>query len=255
MKYEYIHLASRDSIDSLFERINENLYIPIEEKWYMNPELTIHGYYHNRDIGPYSGILFDFSKSISPNETKEQMLSAVSHNIFATLKVYGSSGKYHGLADVNGKTIIPNNYERISLFVEFGYRFFFLVERHGYMGVIDKDGKVIIPIKYKNIFEAGEFTIGFEINDKIGFMNLDGVVTIPAKYKIGYNYNTFLNGKALVCLDSENGIPHFIDHYGVVVGYPEESIDNTWDGSTAYNSDNDILDAYEGDYSNMWNTD
>ena len=41
----------------------------------------------------------------------------------------------------------------------------------------------------------------------------------------------------------------------MVVGYPEESIDNTWDGSTAYNSDNDILDAYEGDYSNMWNTD
>ena len=255
MKYEYIHLSSRDSIDSLFERINENLYMPVEDKWFKAPDVTVHGYYYNKDIGPYSGILFDFSKSIPPEDVKNQITSKASHSIFSTLKLYGSSGKYHGLADVYGKTVIPNIYEKISLFVEFAYRTFFLVEKNGLRGVIDKDGTVIIPIKYKNLFDAGEFTIGFEIDGKIGFMTLDGNITIPAKYRDIDNYNFFLDGKALVCLDSKNGIPHFIDHYGVVVGYPEEYIDNTWIGSTAYHGDSDILDAYEGDSTNMWNTD
>lgn len=59
-------------------------------------------------------------------------------------------------------------------------------------------------------------------------------------------------------LNIPNGIPHYINHYGDCVGYPEEKFFNVehelGTGYYPYGDLPDVLDAYEGGEENYWNT-
>lgn len=90
-------------------------------------------------------------------------------------------------------------------------------------------------------------------------MSLEGKLITEAKYQMSADFNHFIEGKALTCLNIPNGIPHYINHYGDCVGYPEEKFFNVehelGTGYYPYGDLPDVLDAYEGGEENNWNTD
>ena len=105
----------------------------------------------------------------------------------------------------------------------------------------------------------------------IGNRNHDcfGNIVIPIEYLYWKrNPNAFKNGKVLVEKaekDEEPILEYEIDHYNNIVskeirfknmgGDDYYKYHGLFSGSTAGFIDNDILDAYEGDSSNRWNTD
>ena len=255
MKYNYHPISSRQELDHLFSQIDDYYGDHINFKWAKEDGIIIHGYYYNSDVSPLSNMMFDYSQVITPQDLKTQELKLSRDNIFATLKLYGSSGRFHGLKDIRGNNILLNIYNEITLIDVFAYSPYFLVKRGCYFGVVTDKGKSVLPIKYDRIFNAGEFTLGLKLDDKIGFASLNGDIVVKPSFIDKEYYNIFNNGKALVCLTGADAVPHYINHYGEFIGHPDDEEDITWDGSTSYIGDNDILDAYEGDASNMWNTD
>lgn len=255
MKYNYHPISSRQELDHLFSQINDYYGDHMHFEWAKDDGIIIHGYFYNSDISPLSNMMIDYSQVITPIDLKTQMSKMSGDNIFATLKLYGSSGRFHGLKDINGNNILPNIYDEIILLDVFTYNLYLLVKRGSYFGVVSEKGKIVLPIKYDRIFNAGEFTLGIKVNGKVGFANLNGDIIVKPSFVDTENYNIFNDGKALVCLNGTDAIPHYINHYGECIGHPDDDEDITWNGSTSYIGDNDILDAYESDASNMWNTD
>lgn len=90
-------------------------------------------------------------------------------------------------------------------------------------------------------------------------MSLEGKLITEAKYQLSTDFNHFIEGKALTCLNAPNGIPHYINHYGDFVGYPEDDFFNVehqlGTGYYPYGDLPDALDAYEDEEENIWNTD
>lgn len=255
MKYSYQPISTIQELDHLFSQINDCYGAHINFEWAKDDGIIIHGYFYNSDISPLSNIMFVYSQVLTPLDLKTHMPKLSKDNIFATLKLYGSSGRFQGLKDIKGNTILPNIYNDIILIDVFAYSLYLLVKRGSYFGVVTGKGKSVLPIKYDRIFNAGEFTLGVKVDGKVGFANLNGDIIIKPSFVDKSNYNIFNHGKALVCLNGTDAIPHYINHYGEFVGHPDDDEDITWTDSTSYIGDNDILDAYEGDASNMWNTD
>lgn len=255
MKYNYHPISSRQELDHLFSQIDDYYGDHVHFKWAKDDSIIIHGYFYNSHISPLSNMMFDYSQVITPLDLKTQKSKVLEYNIFATLKLYGSSGRFHRLKDIKGNDILPNIYDEIILIDVFAYNLYLLVKRGSYFGVVTEKGKSVLPIKYDRIFNAGEFTLGIKVNGKVGFANLNGDIIVKPSFVDKENYNIFNDGKALVCLNGTDAIPHYINHYGECIGHPDDEEDITWNDSTSYIGDNDILDAYEGDASNMWNTD
>ena len=207
----------------------------------------------------FSDIWFEFGRTISPDEIK-----APKGTVFEKLRLYGSSKLYSGLLSRKGDVIIPNIFNSID-YLGAGL---FRVEKSKLYGIINTKGNTICELKYDKICDLSEYTIGVVKDGKIGFIDCFGNIVIP----IGYLYwaknpNAFKDGKVLVEKaedDGERVLEYEIDHYNNIVSKDIITKDifgldyyddfNPFSGSTAGNIDHDILDAYEGDASNMWNT-
>ena len=196
------------------------------------------------------------------------------------LLVEGRDHKY-GLLNINGEFLLPPIYDKI-----FEYReFVFAASLNGKIGFYDIKGEVVIPFIYDEpeclcekppftdvafrnglacvlkTVDSGEQKFGYITHENTEFFpfifdyykdfsesNL--IQNISSQY-IHFHSNDRIDDKYLLCLD------------GTYMKYDEEfteGIDEESD-SVNYNdysyseSKNDILDAYEGDESNRWNTD
>ena len=254
MGYFWQPITDEESLNEIFRDIDSRYTLRSTNEWYKTVGVKVYGYFSN-GVNRATDFLFKFSQTIHREDIPK--LKPSTTNIFSMLEQYGSSKGYFGLKDAWGKLVLPNRYNSIELLFETEVQVYFLVERISTYGVVNGEGKTIVPVRYERIFYAGEYTIGFVENGMVGFMSLDGKVIIPALYQDSEGYNYFSNGMALARLaNNENACNHYMNHFGDVVGYPEYG-DNHYGllGSTAYRGDSDILDAYEGDSSNMWNTD
>lgn len=253
MSYIWIPIQDENNLNSIFQNIDKKYTLRSTNDWYRVEGMKIYGYYTTERNA--ADMIFEYSQT-QQRENLPDLKN--SNNIFSKLIQYGSSSQFHGLKDAWGKDIIMNIYHQIDLLVSTECQTLFIVRRYSVYGVVNSNGEIIVPIKYLKIFDAGEFTLGFKENDMIGFMNYKGEIIIPAKYKDIEGYNYFYEGKSLAYIaNNDNAIDHYINHYGDCVGYPEYENDNygCCIGSTAYIGEDDILDAYEGDSSNLWNTD
>ena len=253
MRYVYKSLDTRDEIEILFSEINSHTDFPIEN-WYGKEGMKIYGYFYDEEaIGVYYSYLLCFGQTTAPDD----IANPANNTIWQQLRRYGSSGKYKGLKDINGNVVLPNIYENIEFLVSTDINVYFKVEKCGKCGICRiqaNNVENIAPIQYEDIFDAGEYTLGYIKEGKVGFMSLNGECITDAQYRNLSDYNHFNDGKALTCLADPNGIEHYINHYGDYVGTPEYHCAMRDD----FGFDEEIpdaLDAYEGDESNRWNTD
>lgn len=253
MRYAFKEFKNSSEIADFFAAFYENS--ELQSNWIHQEGLKLYGYFYDKEaLGLRFKYLFLFGQTIHPDEIRPTS----EDTIFSKLKLYGSSRKYKGLRNFKGEIVLNNSYEDISVFYETELNVYLLLQKNSKVGVIRHSNDkiaVIAQCRYDAFFDANEYTWGFIIDNKVGFMSLNGDIQTEAKYKIAEDYNIFVNGKALTCVDSPYGVRHYINHYGDCIGYPETDDDTTWLDSTAYQGDSDILDAYEGDESNMWNTD
>lgn len=254
MGYFWQPVSDEKSLDEIFRNIDCKYTLRSTNEWHKAEGVKVYGYF-STDGNYATDMLFKFSQTILREDLPKPKPSTT--NIFSMLEQYGSSKGYFGLKDAWGELILPNRYNSIELLFETEVQVYFLVKRISTFGVVNGEGKTIVPVRYERIFYAGEYTIGFVENGMVGFMSLDGKVVIPSIYEDAEGYNYFSDGRALARLaNNENACDHYMNHFGNVVGYPEYYDDHYgFLGSTAYRGDSDILDAYEGDSSNMWNTD
>ena len=121
-----------------------------------------------------------YSKIVTPSE-----LEAVKDKgIFASLKLYGFSGKYKGVVDAKGKSIIPNMYYTITPFMNNIMKIEYKGNKFGLMRL---SGEIILEPKYDRIDPLGELVFAVSFGGKLGFMNLNGQEVIPFMYEIPDN--------------------------------------------------------------------
>lgn len=257
MSYKYRALKTQEEIDTFFGKVcnqmrelrnNDDFILD----WYKKDGIKIYGYFYNDGLN-----LICYGQTISPEEVNQQERSG----IFAALPMYGSSQRYLGLKDICGNTLLSNNYEEINFFYETGVSSYFIVKSKGKVGVVRysiNSIDIIVPAKYDAIFDACEYTWGYVVDGNVGFMNILGRKITEAKYMFHDDFNIFIDGKALTQLNRPNTCKVYIDHYGNVIDfYYEEESAFSGNGTGCYTSGDllDGLDAYEGDCSNLWNTD
>lgn len=254
MSYFWVPICSEEDLDSIFKDIDKRYTLRSTNGWYKADGIKIYGYY-TTDRKTAADMLFEYSLPMAEGEVEDEINSG--KGIFAVMAKMASGHNSHGLKGAWGEDILENKYHQIELLLETECQTLFLVKRFSVYGVVNSKGEIIVPLKYMKIFYAGEFTLGFVENGMVGFMNLKGEVVISPKYKDQEGYNCFVDGKALACLANNiDACDHYMSHNEDCVGYPEyEECEYGVKGSTAYQGDSDILDAYEGDSSNMWNTD
>ena len=258
MKVVYKPFRSKAEIEAFFNEINNSIYIPVE-CWYREEGLKLYGCFYNKENKlDFSHLLFCFGRTICPDRLQPQC----ENSIFSKIKQYGSSCKYKGLKDIRGKEILRNMYDDIDFFYATGYDVFFIVRRGCKKGIYkfaQEKLEVISQLHFDDFFDAGEYTWGYVKNGNVGFMSLEGKLITEAKYQLSTDFNHFIEGKALTCLNAPNGIPHYINHYGDFVGYPEDDFFNVehqlGTGYYPYGDLPDALDAYEDEEENIWNPD
>lgn len=224
MRFQRLDFQNTKEVQTYFNELNSTLHVPIKTRWYMQDGLKIYGCFQDKD-GVYPP-LFIFGQTITPEQTQ----SSHTNGVFSKLKSYGSSKRYLGLKDVEGNTVLPNIYEDIELFDETEMYFLLEVRRSGKSGLVKFEypnlatSQNIIQVEYEQLFLAGEYTLGYIKDNKIGFMTLDGkIITEPIyKHMDSAEYNYFSDGRALVILDHPSAVSSFyINHYGENVGYPK----------------------------------
>lgn len=252
----YREVRNPQDLDRLIYQINL-LHFGKESQDFLKKEgRLIYGYFVNdADEVINEKTLIVFGDYLSPNDIKP----ATSNSIFAKVKVYGSSQKFRGLMDTQGKILLRTQFESINSLLDTR-----LVDSvKGKSAVICSDGSLMSPIIYDRLYDAGENTIAFEINGKCGFMNSNAEIVIEAEYECERNY-TFENGFVRVKrMFDEDKYAYSIDHYGLIVSemefisenYESFTEHNLGTGYYPYGELPDYLDAYEGDESNCWNTD
>ena len=256
MEYHYVKFNSDKEVTDFFEKLNKKAYSPLH--WNNQEGLKIYGCICAKNIGSY---LFVYGKTILRNET---VAYPPNTTIFSGLKVYGSSKQYKGLLNFKGKEVLHNVYDYISIFFQTEDTLFLKTRKNSLYGLVfcriyTDEVSEIIPPKYEELFDAGEYSIGFVSDNKVGFMSLEGKIIVEAKYRQGKEYNYFIDGKALVRIDKEYTTDMYINHYGNFIEYPEA--DNTLSlggqGTSTYPYGDlpDASDAYEDLPDAFWNTD
>lgn len=259
MSYVYKEFQNETEIDAFFERLNEEIYLPIEE-WHKEKGLVLYGYIDKKERRLPNYPMICFGRTITP----EKIESLPKVGIFSNIKTYGSSKKYRGLRDIRGNVILDAMYEEILPLCEYDYDVLLLVKRAGLYGVVKEfsngeKAQVLVPPRYEKIFDAQEYTLGFVENGAVGFMDLEGNVVIQPMFQDIDGNNIYINGKAQIQSIRENSIPYYINHYGNLVmdvyDYSDVLEHNL---STSYYLYGDLpscSDVYEGDISNRWNSD
>ena len=256
MEYHYVKFNSDKDVAEFFEALNKKAYHPLH--WNRQDGLKIYGCICTKIIG---SCLFVYGKTICPNDIVTNSLNTT---IFNKLKVYGSSKKYKGLLNFNGKEVLHNIYDDISIFYQTEDTLFLKTMKNGLYGLVGcringYEIYEITPAKYEDLFDAGEYSIGFVLEQKVGFMSLEGKIIVEAKYKKGEEYNYFIDGKALVRIDKKDAIDVYINHYGNFIEYPEKDDTPLFDGQGTstypYGDLPDASEAYEDLPDAFWNTD
>ena len=238
MSYKYREFKTQEEIDTFFSKLRKQIgdVTNLDEyiiDWYKKDGIKIYGYFNEN-----SRIL-----------------------IFAKLPIYGSSRKYIGLKDHLGNDLLENIYEEIKFFYQTDKYAFFTIKKYGKVGIFRysiNSSEIIVPPKYDSIFDAREYTWGYIIDDNVGFMTTTGQKITDAQYINEEGFNIFVDGKALTQLNKPETCKVYIDHYGNVIDfyYEEEStFSGNGTGYYPFGDLPDVLDAYEGDNLNLWNTD
>lgn len=255
----YRQIENKSELISFCEYVKENGYG--DYSFLLKDNIIVKGLFNDDEAYDDSlpSLYFVYARIIRPDE-----VSVPKGSIFEKLKIYGSSGRYIGLLSERGEVIIPNNYTTIDYL---GQRLF-RVGRDNKYGIINAEGKVVCGTIYDKVLELSEFTIGVVKNKRLGFIDCFGKMVIPMDYiYIEDNLNAFREGSVMVRKKCDNEgmiVQEFgIDHYNNIVSKIIE--DDRRDYLNGYidpcchpvddNDNYDILDAYEGDESNMWNTD
>ncbi len=255
MEYKEIVFNNRFEASGFIQKLKERAYSPLD--WVNSETIQFYGcIFPNVTLD----CLFVYGETITPAQIEK--LPKI--GVFANFSAYGSSKKYKGLRNIKGETILNTIYDELTLFYQTNNAIFIKTQKDGLFGLVcyvplSNKVNIIIQPKYDDIFDAGEFTFGFITNGKVGFASLSGQEIIEAKYKEEDKYNHFFDGKALVCKDSKFAVSCYINHYGEVVGLEEDYDNSLFSGNGTgyypYGELPDSLDAYEGDESNLWNTD
>lgn len=257
MSFKYIEFKTQEEIDSFFGKISEQIRTArnLEEyiiDWYKKDGIKIYGYFYKN-----SRILICYGQTVTPEQIDQQSKPGV----FAKLPSYGSSRKYIGLKDYLGNDLLANSYEEIQLFYETDLYAYFSIKKYGKVGIFRyslNSSEVIVSPKYDSIFDAHEYTWVYIIDNNVGFMTTSGQQITEAKYINEEGFNIFVNGKALTQLNNPETCRVYIDHYGNTIEYyyeDEPLFPKCYDDDSRCGDYSDKLDAYEGDYSNLWNTD
>ena len=139
----------------------------------------------------------------------------------------------------------------------------FCVGKDNKNGIISSEGKVLCGAIYDKILNMSEYTIGIVKEKKLGYMDCFGHIVIPMNYVyLEKNPNIFHDGKVRVrnYMEEEGIVQEYeIDHYNNIVSNIHEwsLFEDDYDPFPSHPPivDHDILDAYEGDEANRWNTD
>lgn len=255
MMYNHIIFYNDKEVESFFDKLNEKAYKPLY--WYKQDGLKIYGCFYADSIGSW---LFVYGKTIY----RDEVSGFPERSIFGGLKIYGSSKRYKGLLNFKGEVILHSNYDDISIFYQTEETLFLKTTKNGLAGLVGcriyrGEVVVIVPTKYEELFDAGEYTIGFVLSGNVGFMSLEGKIVVEAKYKLGEGYNNFIDGKALVCITQEHAIDMYINHYGNFIEYPESDNTSSFGGQGTstypYGDLPDASEAYEDLPDAFWNTD
>lgn len=100
-------------------------------------------------------------------------------------------GTGYGIADKNGKLIVPCEYSRVAIKTDNQtpprHVAYHVSDKRGKGGIIDLKGNQIVPCKYSIIMldESGGYSV--HANDGWGYCNSRGVEVVPTKFKLtGY---------------------------------------------------------------------
>lgn len=240
-------------MDLVFEDKN-NTQVKKDYPCLQDESIVLHGYFYDSLPFPET-IYFVIGKITPPSEINKSNIG-----IFQYLKMYGSSAKYKGVIDRQGKQTIA----RVCLDIQlFGYEDFVLLKMpKDKYGVSRLSGEIVCRSVYDYIYPFSEYFFALEQDGKVGFMDVTGKIVIPIVYDVlpckNENYYKFEKGKAKVikCIDGYN-YEFYIDHYGNQISnksYIETDDNFFYDDSGLYDY-SDSLDAFEGDDSNRWNID
>ena len=180
----------------------------------------------------------------------------------------GEKNQLWGLYDTEGKELIPHKYKKMFSFSE-GLIGAVLDDKVGFIDIHDN---IVIPFKYiyheysEPIFSDGvACVLSHDDNGKeaYGYINhFDKLIT-----PFCYDHDVMMKNNAIENVTSEYNAYGRMDYKKVVfvsglsiqVDQDFTEIDDSQDFDSISlvhpNCDNDILDAYEGDYNAMWNTD
>lgn len=249
----YTTINTPSDLSKLYEQIERHVFGIESSKFLREQSIKVYGFFHNDNDSIDDNTLIVYGKTIAPDE----LPSIPSTSIFSKVKQYGSSFRYKGLYNVFGKVILEPQFDEITYF-EYGI---FIGKRKDRCCLIKANGVRLTNLTYDNFFDAGENTIAFVANQKLGFMNVCGEIVIEAQYDCYLSKGKFENGFAEVVKVDDEGESYLrIDHYNCVV----ENIDyvpfdnsehHLGTGYYLYGDLPDSSDAYEGDDTNRWNTD
>lgn len=141
-----------------------------------------------------------YSKVIPPAEVE----SSFEIGIFQWLKRYGSSGKYKGVMDGGGKSVLPDIYYSIEPLINDILKIESKEHKFGLIRI--SKGFILEPI-YDRIDSLGELVFAVCKDGKLGFMNLNGEEEIPFLYEVPEEGDdvVFYNGLACVSKKDDNG--------------------------------------------------
>ena len=143
--------------------------------------------------------------------TPEELEAVKGNNIFSKMKLYGSSGKYKGIVDGEGKSIIQTQYYSIVPFMNDIMK----IECKGNkFGLMRLSGEIIVTPKYDRIDPLGELVFAASLDGKLGFMNLSGEEVIPFMYEVPYREVVFHQGLACVekKINDDTSLYGYINH-------------------------------------------
>jgi hypothetical protein len=138
-----------------------------------------------------SGLVDKTGKLIVPHVYKH--IGYFSEGIAEAYKADGKTG----YINTQGKTVIPFEYDILSLFGGAKCVNGMIPVKDGKKGFIDKTGKVVVPFEYETIynFSDGIGLLERVYNGKVSYVNTQGKIVIPEKYDDG---TMFFDGLAYV---------------------------------------------------------
>lgn len=250
MKYNVI--LNHSELDSLIIELSKKYIFCSDFSFIKEENLYFHGWIDFED--DYINPLFVYSKNLYIQESKKYP----DNSMFAKIRKYVKSQKYKGIMDSYKKVILDPNYTEIKFT---GLNDFFIIVRNEKYGLFSVSRGIICNPCFDKILNPTEAVFPVIANNKLGYMDVAGKQIIPTEYEYDENaVPSFKDGIVEVEMELENHtLYRKIDHYNNVIYEEKRRKNRSLDYDNNYYTgeivDYDILDAYEGDESNMWNTD